>query len=537
MRILLLNPPLLTTPHTTDLVVNAPLSACLVTGYAGACLQQAGFEVQVADADVAGWTMAETAAFLSGAAYDLLGVHLKFLWERTPEILDLLAAVKRQKPAVHLNLYGHYPTFAWETLLREYPFIDSIARGEPEFILVELARQLAGPDRTAWRRIEGLARREGDKAVGNPLRPAIVDLDALPFPLRPPADLIARRQMHHYILGSRGCFGRCTFCYLNPFYGPEAPWRGRSPENIIKEINAVHRQTGSTSFYFADANFFGPGEKGRRRILELAALLKELDFPIVFGLECRSSDVEEEVFARLVEAGLRDVFLGVESGARSALDRFRKGTTVAQNERALKILRNLGIHISLGFINFDPGATLEEIKENLYFLQRMDLLDCPTTTAHLFFHRLVVLRGMPAYGQLLEQGRLHPAGFTGHEGEYQIADPRVEALARVMGAVARRTLEFTRGEDLWGAAGEKICSAGSMCVHGAGDGEAGLECSGTVSPPANGRWEAFNRLNMFLQSFLSGLIDEAAGGNPAREWIEQAVEKGLKGIEKVVRPS
>jgi len=527
MRVLLLNPPLLNTPRTIDLVVNAPLSACLITGYAAACLERAGFAVQVVDADIAGRTVDETAACLSAAAYDLLGVHLKYLWERTAEILDLLAAVKAQKPGVHLTLYGHYPTFAWERLLADYSFVDSVVCGEPEFTLVELAARLHAADREAWRRTAGLARREGGVPVSNPWRPAIMDLDALPFPLRPPAELTARRGMHEYILGSRGCFGRCTFCYLNPFYGPEAPWRGRSPENIVAEITALHRDRGAVRFYFADANFFGPGEKGRRRVLELAALLEKLDFPLVFGLECRASDVEEEVFARLVKAGLRDVFLGVESGAQSALDRFRKGTTVVQNERALEILRRLGIRISLGFINFDPGASLEEIKANLHFLRRMELLDCPTTTAHLFFHRLVVLRGMPAYERLLAQGRLSPAGFTGHEGAYRIADPRVEALARVIGRVARRVLEITRGEDLWVAAGG---AGGDGCGAGPGPCRVG-------AAPADERRQCFNRLNSFLQEFLSDLIEQAAQGRLTPERVDAAVEEGMRGIAAAVRPA
>ncbi|HHW43853.1 MAG TPA: radical SAM protein, partial [Desulfotomaculum sp.] len=464
MRILLLNPPLLTDPFTDDLVVNAPLSACLLTGYAAACLQEAGLEVSVVDADLAGWSVEETRDRLLREDFALLGVHLKFLWERTAEIMAMLQVVKEEKPRIHLNLYGHYPTFAWEPLLRQFPFVDSVVLGEPEFTLTELARRLAGPDGGAWRETTGLVYSGQGGPVRNQLRPAVDDLDSLPFPLRPDPQASARRHMHNYILGSRGCYGRCTFCYLNNFYGPGMIWRGRTPANIVAEMEQVYRATGNPSFYFADANFFGPGERGRQRILELAGLLGRLDFPLVFGLECRANDVEEGVFSRLVEVGLRDVFLGVESGAQSALDRFRKGTTVAQNERAIVTLRRLGLNISLGFINFDPGATLEEIRENLHFLQRMELLDCPSTTAHLFFHRQVVLRGTPAYDYLLGRGLLRPVGFTGHEGEYTMADPRAEAVCRVMGVLARRVLEITGGADMYTARGPKV-----GCCGGAGD--------------------------------------------------------------------
>ncbi|SHJ79168.1 B12-binding domain-containing radical SAM protein [Desulfofundulus thermosubterraneus] len=533
MRVLLLNPPLLTDPYTDDLVVNAPLSACLLTGYAGACLKQAGWDVTVLDADLAGLDVAQTREQLLARDFDLLGVHLKFLWGRTAEIMALLQEVKREKPRIHLNLYGHYPTFAWEPLLRQFPFVDSVVLGEPEFTLTDLVRRLAGRDEGLWQDIAGLAVNGEGGPVQNPPRCAITDLDALPFPLRPSPELAARRNMHNYILGSRGCFGRCTFCYLNAFYGPGTVWRGRNPENIVAEIDEVYKATGNPSFYFADANFFGPGERGRHRALELARLLKQRDFPLVFGLECRSSDVDEEVFAGLVEAGLRDVFLGVESGAQSALDRFQKGTTVAQNERAITVLRRLGINIALGFINFDPGTTLEEIRENLNFLQRMELLDCPSTTAHLFFHRQVVLRGTPAYNQMLARGQLRPVGFTAHEGEYTIVDPRAEAVARVMGRVCRRVLEITGGEDLYTARGPKV-----SCCGGTGNGGSGDNWGrGSATSPFVDRQMMYRRLNLFLQDFLSRLLDAAGRGELNLGTVAGFVAAGQTEIEEIVRNS
>ncbi|WP_051275743.1 B12-binding domain-containing radical SAM protein [Desulfovirgula thermocuniculi] len=520
MRVVLLNPPLLTDHFTRDLVVNAPLSACLLTGYAGACLRQAGFEVTILDADLAGWSIAETGERLLTEDFVLLGVHLKFLWDRTAEVMEMLRAVKEGKPGIFLALYGHYPTFAAGELLCRFPFVDAVVLGEPEITLVELARSLAGRRHAAWQDIVGLAFRRHGVPVRNPWRPPVKDLDALPFPLRPDPALAARRHMHNYILGSRGCFGRCSFCYLNRFYGPRMTWRGRSPANIAAEVERVYAETGNPSFYFADANFFGPGVKGRRRALEMARLLKKLPFPLVFGLECRASDVDEEVFSSLAEVGLRDVFLGVESGVQAALDRFRKGTTVAQNERAIETLRRLGLNLSLGFINFDPGTTLEEVQENLEFLKRMGLLDRPSTTAHLFFHRQVVLRGTPAYDELSARGALEPAGFTGYEGRYLIADLRAEAVARVMGVVARWVLDVTGGEDL--EMGRKEGASGA--APGAGSLKDG---------PRAGREEVFRRLNAFLQDFLAHLLEAAERGELHLHTVPEFVAAGCREVERI----
>lgn len=527
MQVVLLNPPLLTDHFTRDLVVNAPLSACLLTGYAGACLREAGFEVSVLDADTAGWSVDETRERLLAEDFVLLGVHLKFLWDRTAEVMEMLRAVKEGKRGVFLVLFGHYPTFAAGELLCRFPFVDAVVLGEPEITLVELAGSLAGWRHAPWRDIAGLAFKHNHTPVKNPWRPPIKDLDALPFPLRPDPALAARRRTHNYILGSRGCFGRCSFCYLPRFYGPGSTWRGRSPANITAEVEKVYGETGNPYFYFADANFFGPGERGRRRALELSRLLKRLSFPLIFGLECRASDVQEEVFSALQEAGLRDVFLGIESGVQSALDRFRKGTTVAQNEAAIKVLRRLGLNISLGFINFDPGTTLEELRENLEFLRRMELLDRPSTTAHLFFHRQVVLRGTPAYDELSARGALEPVGFTGHEGRYRIADLRAEAVARVIGEVARRVLAVTRGEDL--EMGEGV---GRGCR-----GESGGSVSGAgyfpPGRPGAGRGEIFRKLNAFLPDFFAHLLVAAEKGDLNLQTAPAFAAAGCREVERI----
>ncbi len=50
------------------------------------------------------------------------------------------------------------------------------------------------------------------------------------------------------------------------------------------------------------------------------------------------NDIREETVTALLEAGLRQVFLGLESGSDRALRRMEKLTTVAQNERAVSTI-------------------------------------------------------------------------------------------------------------------------------------------------------------------------------------------------------
>ena len=114
---------------------------------------------------------------------------------------------------------------------------------------------------------------------------------------------------------------------------------------------------------------------------------------IKFGIECRANDIEDKTIGLLVEAGLKDVFLGVESGSQRSLNKFRKFTTVEDNKKAINILRRYGIEPNYGFIMFEPDSTLADVRENYEFLKEMKMLNSPSVTAHLLHHKQTVFKG------------------------------------------------------------------------------------------------------------------------------------------------
>ncbi|MHB8986623.1 MAG: B12-binding domain-containing radical SAM protein, partial [Eubacteriales bacterium] len=283
--------------------------------------------------------------------------------------------------------------------------------------------------------------RDGSGNICSQRRAPVTDLDLLPFPVRTEAML---RLPEINIEGSRGCYGGCTFCYINPYYKErghtsakvwghtsieECPqlmnvpdlsrWRGRSPENIVAEIDGLIAEYGKREFYFVDPNFFGPGRQGQERALRLASLLKERD--IQFGIEARVNDIHEQSIGALAEAGLRHILVGLESGRDESLKRLNKMTTVAQNEKALKVLRLHGIEPNIGFIMFEPDSSLEDIRVNFDFLLRNDLLKDLSVTANVLYHPQIILQGTRAYHKLQEEGRLKLLSTT-YEGTACFAD-------------------------------------------------------------------------------------------------------------------
>ena len=74
--------------------------------------------------------------------------------------------------------------------------------------------------------------------------------------------------------------------------------------------------------------------------------------------------------------GLREVFVGIESGCKKQLGkRYKKGTTKENNIAAIKTLRNLGLEVDLGFIFFDEDSDIPEARKNLNFIYEAEIFN------------------------------------------------------------------------------------------------------------------------------------------------------------------
>ncbi len=502
MKIILLEHPRHIEACRCNDIANTPLSSCLMSGYAAAVLEAAGHKVEIIEGFLGRLDYPAIRARIEAFSPDFLGVHMVYHWREDRTLFSFLAELRRDGLAPCITAYGFYPTIAFEDVLRSAPAVDAVILGEHEITIAELARSLRRHRRPDWGRIPGLAVRDGrGTAVTTAPRPLVKDLDTLPFPRRTP-ELLAIGEVN--ILGSRGCYNQCTFCYINPFYGPRPRWRGRTPENIADEVRTVLEQTGIRRFYFTDPNFFGPGRAGRDRAVRIAGLLAPLE--IEFGIEARVNDIREDTIGSLSDAGLRHILIGLESGRDASLLRLNKNTTVAENETALAVLRRHGIEPNVGFIMFEPDATPADLRENLAFLERNNLLDDVARTANVLYHHQIVLRGTSAFAKLEAAGRLRP-GPSPYEAEAVFTDPGVAALAEIMRRITNDL--FQRMDGIW---------SGS-----------------TVAPPDSvGRYHAVN--GILKDVFAATLAEIETGTIPRDREIEEIVRSAISRVAATLAP-
>jgi len=385
-------------------VLEEPIQEHLGFGYIASFLRSKGYSVEIIDAGIRALSTRELAGEIMSRDPKLLGLAVIYQ-AAAREQLSVVPLLRAAGFTGHITVGGYFPTLAHRAVLEWRADIDSIVRGEGEYTTLELLECLDsnGP----LDNVQGLTFRRDGTIVENELRPLIENLDSLPFPARDELPRAFERGGCITVVTSRGCYARCKYCSIRSFYDnlPGANWRGRSPENVLDEVEEVVKKYDMKKVKFEDANFFGPGSKGKERVVRLAEGMLERNLGLTFRFECRAENIDHDVFSLLRRAGLEEVFVGIESFVPGVLDRMNKGSTVEKNLKALEILARLGIRAGVGFIAFDPDTTLDEFFTNLEMVKKHIF---PLKKKLGFYidplGRLQVFAGTEIHSELIERG-------------------------------------------------------------------------------------------------------------------------------------
>ena len=418
--IVLEHPRMYSEKHFND-IANTPLWSCLISGYCAAALIKDGHDVHLMDAAGNGWDFKRTQDEILNADPEILCINTVFFWEHTPLFFNFLSNLRQKGFNGHINLFGFFPTLAWEIIFSLTKAVDSVALGECENTLAELAKHLETGKN--WKHISGLAFHEKNSIQTSGHRSPASNLDDFAFPKRHNSKDTAS------VLASRGCYNQCSFCPVPSFYNQGPLWRGRTPENVFSELSILAKN-GTEDIYFVDPNFIGPGSKGRQRAIELAQLIKPLK--ISFGMETRPNDLDAQTIEQLAQAGLKSLLIGIENVSFSVLNKLNKHSSINVSERAIKLCRAAGIDPEIGFLMFVPDSCIEDINQNFDFLLRNNLLNRLDKTANLLSHYQIVLYGTTGYRYFKKQKRLIKTDATGFQHEISYKDKRVEWMASVI---------------------------------------------------------------------------------------------------------
>lgn len=398
----------------------------LALGMLSASIIKAGGHAEMIDARMFNLNPKTVSSEILRAKPNVLGITM-ISAESTKWVLELTTAVKEEEHQIHICLGGYFPSLQPQKALEIIPTADSVVVGEGEITVVELMNKIS-----KGRNLDGIAgtvyRAGNGKIIFNPRRQLISNLDELPFPNR----YANEKTTENLIEASRGCFGRCTFCAIKPHFGAGASlaWRGKSPERIISELKILLKlNPNNRRVRFVDPNFLGSSSPlHRERAIRIAQLIENSLPQVELYAETRASDIlgNEQALIALKGAGLKELYIGVESGSQKVLKCMHKGVSPSQIEKALKILENLGINYQYGFMMITPWTEQGDIDTDLEFLKRIGFIQFDK-----FFHEMDLIPGTESVEQGKAVGKLKEKGTTGY---YTYNCPSLVEKVRSLGA-------------------------------------------------------------------------------------------------------
>jgi radical SAM superfamily enzyme YgiQ (UPF0313 family) len=143
----------------------------------------------------------------------------------------------------------------------------------------------------------------------------------------------------------------------------ESTFREKSPDRVVREL----RDIAAPSVFLTDDIFWMNVNRGR----ELAEALKASGIRKHYTLQTRSDIICK--FPHLVEqwrdCGPMTIFIGLEKVDDAGLASVNKSNTAANNDRAIEILRDLGVGYTPNFI-VDPGWEREDFDKLKRWIDR-----------------------------------------------------------------------------------------------------------------------------------------------------------------------
>jgi len=287
---------------------------------------------------------------------------------------------------------GIHPTIRPEESLGH---TDMICIGEGEETLVELADKMQ--NKQYYYDLKGMGFNDKGKIIVNGSRElpgtkkaaTIKSLDQIPFQdyeyrthfvlkgeniVKMDEKIMEQCGDTYQTLPTRGCPFGCTFCINNIFlekYPHQKPIRKRSVDNIIMELKEVKSKLPFIKIIlFNDDAFF---LMSLDEIKELSKRYKEQIGLPLWITGATPTTLTKEKLSLLVDSGLIEIRMGMQSAAESAKKLYKRPHSNRQVENAMRMINDHRNKIKAVYdiILDSPWDTDEDLTETLMFLSKL----------------------------------------------------------------------------------------------------------------------------------------------------------------------
>lgn len=397
--------------------IETPTLAALFATY----VRNKGFEVDLIDAPAFGLSAREVAELVHEHFDPVLVVLVVYGFQPSASTQNMPSAgatcshLKALNPKLKIMMTGTHPAALPEQTLREESIDFVCDREGPETILHTMVQlKSVAPD---FSKVPSLLYWEGEAVKRTETAPLMTTLDEeMPEPaydLLPMDryrahnwhcfDHINERQPYASMITSLGCPYKCSFCCINAPFG-RSSYRMWSPDLVIKQIDTLVNEYGIKNIKFVDEMFV----LNTNHVLGICDHIVERGYDLNIWAYARVDTVKEEQLAKMKQAGIRWLALGIESGSKHVRDGVEKGRF--GTEAIIDVVRKIqaaGIYVIGNYIFGLPDDTHQSMEETLQLA-----LDANCEFAN--FYSAMAYPGSKLYTQAVEEGWSLPKSWIGY---------------------------------------------------------------------------------------------------------------------------
>jgi len=404
--------------------------------YLAAVARRAGWQVQVVDLKVESLSPLALVERVQAMRPDVIG--LSAFTSDAAAMHATARSLRHSFPATALIVGGPYATSDPEGALADGN-IDAAVLGEGEETLVELLAELEAKRDPST--VRGLALRCGGTVTRTAPRPALGDLDGLPFPAWDLVDL--ERYAQHFsaapvgrrrymsVLTSRGCPYQCIYCHN--VFGKR--FRPRSSANVLAEVDELAGRYRLREFEITDDIFNLDAARAHSLCDGLAERRVRLAFPN--GL--RADRMPADLIPALRRAGTYFVSYAIETASARLQKYLGRELDLEAARQTIERTVRAGMYTNGFFILGFPTEVRAEAQATIDYA-------CSTRLHSASFFLLVPFKGSKIYEQTVGRApRLHEReSFDFHSGTVNCSDmTNAQLLAAKRDAYLR--FYFARG--------------------------------------------------------------------------------------------
>lgn len=314
-------------------------------------------------------------------------------------IKDAITVAKAAKSLGIRVVWGGSLSSVISLEILESGLADYVSINEGEFTWLEMADAFdAG---RSFDNIKGLAYLKNGEYFRNEDR-GFIDLSVLPkldWTLIDPKQYFQTGYGYDKMITtyfSKGCVGRCSFCYNHRFHCSTR--RQRPLEYVLEEMRYLIDSCGAGGFDFTDDLMFA----NRKQVDEFCNAM------IDSGLNTRWSGYlsvgiinDAEGYELLYKSGCRSMIYGVESGSPRILKNVGKSMNLDRIKSNIELCGNAGIVPIVMFMLGFPGETQEDVMATISLAKQLK-------GATLGFGFFTPIPGTKMYEELVSQGKITP---------------------------------------------------------------------------------------------------------------------------------